>query len=40
MNHDGSQFIYVATGEDRGRGLFHCDTATGKKRQIIDDKHG
>jgi hypothetical protein len=40
MNHDGSRFIYVATPDERGRALFLCDTATGKKRQIICDKQG
>ena len=40
MNHDGSQFIYVATPDERGRALFLCDTATGKKRQIICDTQG
>ena len=40
MNHDGSQFIFVASANDRGRALFLCDSRTGKKRQIIEDKHG
>jgi hypothetical protein len=40
MNHDGSQFIYVATADDRGRALFLCDTQSGKKRQIIEDRQG
>ena len=40
LNHDGSQFIYVAPADDRGHALFLCDTATGKKRQIIEDKAG
>ncbi len=40
MNHDGSQFIYVARADDRGRALFLCDTKTGQKRQIIEDRHG
>jgi len=40
MNHDGSRFIYVARADDRGRALFLCDTATGKKRQVIEDRHG
>ena len=40
FNHDGSQFIFVATANDRGRAVFLCDSATGKKRQIIEDTHG
>ena len=40
MNHDGSQFIYTATADDRGRALFLCDTLTGKKREIIEDREG
>jgi len=40
INHDGSKFIYVATADDRGRALFLDDTATGTKRQIIDDTQG
>jgi len=40
MNHDGSQFIFAATADDRGRAIFLSDTLTGKKQQIIEDKHG
>src|ERR1019366_9239212 len=40
MNHDGSRFTYAATADDRGRALFLCDTATGKKQQIIEDTQG
>jgi hypothetical protein len=40
MNHDGSQFIFAATANDRGRAVFLCETLTGKKQQIIEDKHG
>jgi len=40
MNHDGSQFIFAATADDRGRAIFLGDTLTGKKRQIIEDTHG
>jgi hypothetical protein len=40
MNHDGSKFIYAATADDRGRSIFLCDTATGKKQQIIKDTLG
>ena len=40
MNHDGSKFIYAATADDRGRGLFLGDTATGTKQQIMDDTQG
>ena len=39
-NHDGSRFAYVAIAADRGHALFLCDTATGKKRQIIEDRQG
>ena len=40
MNHDGSQFIYVANANDRGHAVFLADAATGKKRQIIEDTNG
>jgi len=40
FNHDGSKFIYAAAADDRGRAVFLCDTATGKKQQIIEDKQG
>ena len=40
MNHDGSQFIFAATADDRGRAIFLGDTLTGNKRQIIEDTHG
>ncbi len=40
MNHDGSQFTYVTIAADRGHALFLCDTATGKKGQIIEDRQG
>jgi hypothetical protein len=40
MNHDGSRFIYAAPADDRGRVLFLCDTATGTKRQLMEDKEG
>ncbi len=40
MNHDGSRFIYVAPANDRGHAVFLCDTLTGKKQQIIEDKLG
>jgi len=40
MNHDGSQFIYVAPANDRGHAVYLGDTATGKKQQIIEDKRG
>jgi hypothetical protein len=40
MNHDGSRFIYVAPANDRGHAVFLCDTITGKKQQIIEDKRG
>jgi hypothetical protein len=40
LNHDGSQLIYVAPASDRGRAVFLCDTTTGKKRQIAEDKQG
>jgi hypothetical protein len=40
MNHNGSQFIYVASADGRGRSLFLCDTVTGEKRQIIEDRQG
>ena len=40
VNHAGSQFIFVATADDRGRALFLCDTLTGKKHQIIEDTQG
>jgi hypothetical protein len=40
MNHDGGRFIYVAPANDRGHAVFLCDTATGKKQQIIEDKQG
>jgi hypothetical protein len=40
MNHDGSRFIYVATADDRGRAVFLGETATGTKRQVIEDTQG
>jgi hypothetical protein len=40
MNHDGSRFTYVTIANDRGHALFLCDTATGKKHQVIEDKQG
>ena len=40
MNHDGSQFIFAVTADDRGRAVFLCDTLTGNKQQIIEDKNG
>jgi len=40
MNHDGSQFTYVTIAADRGRAVFLCDSRTGKKQQIIEDKNG
>ena len=40
FNHDGSQFIFIATATDRGRTLFLADTLTGKKRPIIEDRQG
>ena len=40
MNHDGSRITYVARANDRGNALFLCDTLTGKKRQIIEDRQG
>lgn len=40
MNQDGSRFSYVTRASDRGDALFVCETATGKKRQVIEDKQG
>jgi concanavalin A-like lectin/glucanase superfamily protein len=40
ISHDGSQFIFAATADDRGRSIFLGDTLTGKKRQIIEDTKG
>jgi len=40
FNHDGSQFIFAATADDRGRAIYLADTRTGKKRQIIEDTQG
>jgi len=40
MNHDGSKLIYVAPADDRGHAVFLADVATGKRRQIIEDKQG
>jgi hypothetical protein len=39
-NHDGSQLTYVTIAANRGHALFLCNTATGKKRQIIEDQQG
>ena len=39
-NHDGSRFTYVTIAADRGHALFLCDAATGKKRQIFEDRQG
>ena len=40
LNHDGSQLIYVAPANDRGHAVILANTATGRKRQIIEDKQG
>src|SRR4051794_4503732 len=40
INHAGSQFIFAATADDRGRSIFLGDTMAGKKRQIIEDTLG
>lgn len=40
MNHDGSQFTYVATTDARGCGLFLCDTRTKQARQIAFEEDG
>jgi hypothetical protein len=39
MNHDGSQLTYVAT-DDKRYALFLCDTATGRKQEIVRDEDG
>ena len=36
MNHDGSQFIYVAT-DAKGYALFLCDAATGRKQIVCEE---
>jgi len=40
LNRDGSQFIFAATADDRGRAIFLADARTGKKTPIIEDTHG
>ena len=40
MNHDGSQFTYVATTDRRGCALFLCDARTKQSRQLAFEEDG